>query len=157
MDPVLGGPDARPPKVPVSHVWAYRDVPDDALAVLLFVRHARRLWTLLNRVVSNYLDCVFCYPLCLRKVPSWTVEWYWRVNQDLVGIENLATSAWGSLVRTMCERLGGQFYLSLVSLSFCYGHPPRGRTFNLKGKSSPFATTAPKGFRSRLSFTLTFA
>ncbi|PKI49252.1 hypothetical protein CRG98_030361 [Punica granatum] len=41
MDPFLGGLDARPPEVPASHVWAYRDVPDDALAALLFVRHAR--------------------------------------------------------------------------------------------------------------------
>ncbi|PKI66330.1 hypothetical protein CRG98_013292 [Punica granatum] len=65
---VLGGLDARPPKVPVSHVWAYRDVPDDALAVLLFVRHARRLWTLLNKAVPNCLDGVFNYPLYLRKL-----------------------------------------------------------------------------------------
>ncbi|OWM76971.1 hypothetical protein CDL15_Pgr011696 [Punica granatum] len=29
--------------VPVSYVWAYRDVPDDALAALSVVRRARRL------------------------------------------------------------------------------------------------------------------
>ncbi|PKI60646.1 hypothetical protein CRG98_018964 [Punica granatum] len=43
MDPVLGGLDTRPLEAPVSFVWAYRDVPDDALVALLVVRRARRL------------------------------------------------------------------------------------------------------------------
>ncbi|OWM72564.1 hypothetical protein CDL15_Pgr005033 [Punica granatum] len=47
VGPVLGGLDTRPPGAPVSHAWAYQDFPNDALAVLLFVRHARRLWTLI--------------------------------------------------------------------------------------------------------------
>ncbi|PKI46263.1 hypothetical protein CRG98_033344 [Punica granatum] len=45
VGPVLGALDTRPPGAPVSHAWAYQDFPNDALAVLLFVRHARRLWT----------------------------------------------------------------------------------------------------------------
>ncbi|PKI61732.1 hypothetical protein CRG98_017876 [Punica granatum] len=43
MDPVLGGLNARPLGVPVGNVWAYRDVPDDALAALSVVRRACRL------------------------------------------------------------------------------------------------------------------
>ncbi|OWM73943.1 hypothetical protein CDL15_Pgr009129 [Punica granatum] len=50
MDPVLGGLDTRPPGTPVSHAWAYRDFPDDALTVLSFVRHTHRFWTLVIRV-----------------------------------------------------------------------------------------------------------
>ncbi|OWM90886.1 hypothetical protein CDL15_Pgr027373 [Punica granatum] len=43
MDAALGGLDARPLGAPVSYVWAYRDVPDDALAALSVVLHAYRL------------------------------------------------------------------------------------------------------------------
>ncbi|PKI40339.1 hypothetical protein CRG98_039268 [Punica granatum] len=43
VGPVLGGLDARPPRAPVSHAWAYRDFPDDTLAALSVVRHDRWL------------------------------------------------------------------------------------------------------------------
>ncbi|PKI58416.1 hypothetical protein CRG98_021174 [Punica granatum] len=33
--------------IPIGHVWAYQDFPDDALAALSVVRRACRLWTLL--------------------------------------------------------------------------------------------------------------
>ncbi|PKI59365.1 hypothetical protein CRG98_020233 [Punica granatum] len=67
MDPVLGGLDARPSEVPVGHVWACRDIPNDALAVLLFVRHARQLWTLLNRAIPNCLDGMLDLPTVLKE------------------------------------------------------------------------------------------
>ncbi|PKI41683.1 hypothetical protein CRG98_037924 [Punica granatum] len=38
---------------PVSHVRTYRDVLNDVLTVLSFVRHAHRLWTLLDRVAKG--------------------------------------------------------------------------------------------------------
>ncbi|PKI73265.1 hypothetical protein CRG98_006342 [Punica granatum] len=43
VGPVLGGLDTRLQGAPVSHAWTYRDFPNDALAVLIVVRHARRL------------------------------------------------------------------------------------------------------------------
>ncbi|OWM84591.1 hypothetical protein CDL15_Pgr014161 [Punica granatum] len=47
MGSVLGGQDARPLEAPISYAWAYQDFLDNALSALLFVRRARRLWTLL--------------------------------------------------------------------------------------------------------------
>ncbi|OWM90070.1 hypothetical protein CDL15_Pgr000857 [Punica granatum] len=37
VGPVLEGLDTRPPGVPVSHAWAYRDFLDNALPALSFV------------------------------------------------------------------------------------------------------------------------
>ncbi|PKI62630.1 hypothetical protein CRG98_016982 [Punica granatum] len=71
-------------RVPVSYVWAYRDVPDDALAVLSVVRRAR------------------CTELLGRRIQLPTV---------LEEVTHLGAAP-----------------------------------LNLKGKSFPFATTAPKGF-----------
>ncbi|PKI49283.1 hypothetical protein CRG98_030326 [Punica granatum] len=55
----------------VGDLKAYRDVLNEALAALSVARHARRLWTLLNRAVSNCLEGVLGYPLCLRKTLLW--------------------------------------------------------------------------------------
>ncbi|PKI48975.1 hypothetical protein CRG98_030642 [Punica granatum] len=95
VDPVLGGLDARPSEVPASHVWAYRDVPDDALAVLLFVRHARQLWTLLNK-----LGFVLC-PLDLLETPRlWIVE----ATLGISGVGCLGACCGGGLVLTQMTR-----------------------------------------------------
>ncbi|PKI52283.1 hypothetical protein CRG98_027325 [Punica granatum] len=46
----------------------------------------------------------------------------------------------------MCEGPWGHFYPSLVLLSFCYDHPPRGRTSQPKGEELSFCHDRPKGF-----------
>ncbi|PKI60627.1 hypothetical protein CRG98_018977 [Punica granatum] len=50
VSPFLGGLVTRPSGAPVSHALAYQDFPDDALAALSFIRHARQLWTILIKV-----------------------------------------------------------------------------------------------------------
>ncbi|PKI66306.1 hypothetical protein CRG98_013268 [Punica granatum] len=50
-------PPSEASQIPVGHVWAYRDFPDDALAALSVVQHARRLWTLLIRVLWGDYIC----------------------------------------------------------------------------------------------------
>ncbi|OWM64664.1 hypothetical protein CDL15_Pgr012316 [Punica granatum] len=64
-------PPSEASQIPVGHVWAYRDFPDDALAALSVVQHARRLWTLLIRVLWGDYICNphgnFCSELVRRQ------------------------------------------------------------------------------------------
>ncbi|PKI66342.1 hypothetical protein CRG98_013304 [Punica granatum] len=89
VGPVFGGLDMRPPRAPVSHAWAYRDFPDDALAVLLFVRHARCTELLGWRV---QLPTVLEEGFPLRRMNG-----IGEPIGDSVGIDNLATSLGDSL------------------------------------------------------------
>ncbi|PKI65466.1 hypothetical protein CRG98_014124 [Punica granatum] len=70
----------------------------------------------------------------------------------------ISKTTWSFLIHVVCNGPRSWFHLSLILLSFCYGHPPRSCTSQPKGDELSFChDRPPRDFRSYLSLALAFA
>ncbi|PKI37485.1 hypothetical protein CRG98_042147 [Punica granatum] len=103
----------RPPgnasRIPIGHVWAYRDFPNDALAALSVVQHARHTELLERRTLL---------PTVLEEgFPLGRLDSIGEPTGDRVGIDNLDTSL-GDPLFARCVAPKGVFDLAgLILLS----------------------------------------